>query len=390
MKRAASPKKQSIRSGWRAAALALLASGCVSFPPAPAPHVLPHIDGDRLIASDGAALGLEVWRAPDAKAVIVALHGMNDYGHAFEDAGQYWSHEAGITLYAYDQRGFGRSPGFGRWAGEGALKADLAAAIAAARAENPGLPLYVLGHSMGAAVVMAAAADGALAVDGVILAAPGVWGGSRLPLAYRATLNVAAGVAPGKTLTGERAKRQATDNIPVLRAMLADPLVIKETRLDAVLGVVRLMGRAWDASDEIGGRVLFLYGDRDEIIPLKALRKTARRLCGAVAVRNFADGWHLLFRDLAAAAVWREVAAWVAAEADETDDAASPELGFGPAASSCVDAGRESQRGVAVRRPDRAVAPMGERAPPSVDGRALSLHTDTTYTCKLLTKSCNR
>lgn len=337
------------RSG--CAALLFGAAGCVSFPPAPPPRIAPHIEGDRLIAQDGAALGLDIWRAPEPKAAIIALHGMNDYGHAFETAGEFWSREAGISLYAYDQRGFGRSPEFGRWPGEGALKADLRSAISAVRAENPETPIFVLGHSMGAAVVMAAAADGVLDVDGVILAAPGVWGGSRLPLPYRVALNVSAGVAPGMMLTGERAKRQATDNIPVLRAMLADPYVIKPTRLDAVLGVVRLMGRAYGASDDIGGRVLFLYGVKDEIIPLKAMRQTARRLCGDVAVTDYADGWHLLFRDLQAEKVWRDVAQWARAGA-EKQNAAGPERGLGPAASVCVGAGRESQRGVAVRSPD--------------------------------------
>lgn len=333
------------------AALFACAAACVSFPPIPPARLVPHIEGDRLIAQDGAALGLQAWRAPEPKAAIVALHGMNDYGHAFEAAGEYWSREAGISLYAYDQRGFGRSPQFGRWPGEGALKADLRAAISAVRAENPGTPLFVLGHSMGAAVVMAAAADGPLDVDGVVLAAPGVWGGSRLPIPYRVALNIGAGVAPGKTLTGERAKRQATDNIPVLRAMLADPYVIKPTRLDAVLGVARLMGRAYDASDEIGGRVLFLYGDKDEIIPVKAMRRTARRLCGGVEVVSYRDGWHLLFRDLQAENVWRDVAKWARSGAGN-QNAAGPERGFGPAASVCVGAGRDSQRGVAARSPD--------------------------------------
>lgn len=359
-----------IRMRWLFAALALLAPGCVSFPPAPETRVAPRIAGEKLIVRDGAGLGLEVWRAENAKAVIIALHGMNDYAHAFEGAGEFWSREAGITLYAYDQRGFGRSPGFGRWAGEETLKADLMAAVAAVRAENPGKPVFLVGHSTGAAVVMKAGAGAMLDVDGVILAAPGVWGGSRLPLAYRIALNFAARIAPGITLTGARAKRQATDNIAILREVLADPYVIKPTRLDAVLGVVRLMGDAYDASDEIGGRVLFLYGKKDEIIPIEAMTKTAERLCGAVEVKAYADGWHLLFRDLQAEAVWRDVAEWVASVEIETRDAAGPKLRFGPAASSCVSAGRESERALAVRRPGRADPDGGKgRRRASLGGR---------------------
>ena len=53
----------------------------------------------------------------------------------------------------------------------------------------PGRPVYLLGESIGAAVVMAAIASGAaLETDGVILSAPAVWGGDQLNPFYRATL----------------------------------------------------------------------------------------------------------------------------------------------------------------------------------------------------------
>lgn len=319
-------------------------SACVSFPPPPQSTTAPQIDGDRLVSLDGAALGLNVWRAEIPTAVILALHGMNDYAHAFEGLGDYLSKKAAISVYAYDQRGFGRSPEFGRWPGEGSLKADLRAAIAAVRAENPDIPLFLLGHSMGAAVVMTTAAEAPLDVDGAIIASPGVWGGGQLPFLYRVALNASASLAPGKTLTGERAHRQSTDNIQILREMLKDPHVIKPTRLDAVLGVARLMGDGYDASDDVGGRILFLYGEKDEIIPIKSMIRASRRLCGEVDERAYPNGWHLLFRDLQAETVYRDVADWIGAAVDQMD-AAGPVLRMGPAAIACSGAVEEEQRG---------------------------------------------
>ncbi len=63
------------------------------------------------IADDGARLPFLRW-GPEQQpwAVIVALHGMNDYSAAFRLAGPAWA-ERGITTYAYDQRGFGAAPG---------------------------------------------------------------------------------------------------------------------------------------------------------------------------------------------------------------------------------------------------------------------------------------
>src|SRR5262249_38656116 len=83
------------------------------------------LDGQmRYVTRDGLALGLNAWPAMDEKAVVVALHGMADYAHAFALPAP-WFAEHGFTVYAYDQRGFGRSPNRGLWAGEDALRRDL-------------------------------------------------------------------------------------------------------------------------------------------------------------------------------------------------------------------------------------------------------------------------
>lgn len=291
--------------------LGLLAASCVSFPSAPEARVAPVFLDEAFVSIDGARLGLQRWEAEEPHAVIIALHGMNDYAHAFAMPAAWWADNAGITTYAIDQRGFGRSPDFGRWPGEETLVADLRAAIGAARNAHPDLPVYALGHSMGAGVIIAAEAETPLGADGLILAAPGVWGGAALPIPYRLAANVGATFAPGKTLTGERADRQATDNIPILREMAADPLMIKETRLDAIVGVTRVMGSAYGGADEVDATILFLMGEKDEIIPLKAMEKTAMRLSGDVTFRRYPEGWHLLFRDLQAEKVWRDVAGWI-------------------------------------------------------------------------------
>lgn len=297
------------------AALALSIVGCVSFPEAPAARNEPGLTEAEFVAADGARLGLTVWRAEQPAAIIAAVHGMNDYANAFSLAAPEWARR-GISTYAYDQRGFGRSPEQGVWPGAPALKQDVHDFLAALRRAHPGLPVFVAGHSMGAAVVMAAHRDRPLDADGIILAAPGVWGGAQMPILYRVTLNLAASVAPGKTLTGESAGRQASDNIEFLRAMYEDPNVVKETRLDAVLGVVRMMGEGWDASDEISGDFLVVYGEKDDIIPIRKMKKAAARLSGDIDARGYPLSWHLILADLERAGPVADIADWIEARAD--------------------------------------------------------------------------
>ena len=159
----------------------------------------PRIEGDRFVSFDGAHLGLTVWPAAGApSAVIVGVHGMNDYANAFHMAAPWWA-EQGVTTYAYDQRGFGRSPERGVWGGEDLMTEDLRTLVALVRARHPGVPVVVAGESMGGAVAIAAfASDRPPAADRLVLLSPAVWGWSNQPLPNKTMLWFAA------RLTGEK------------------------------------------------------------------------------------------------------------------------------------------------------------------------------------------
>jgi len=148
-------------------------------------------------------------------------------------------------------------------------------------------------------------------VAGVILVAPGLWGGSSMHPILRFGLWLSAHTMPWKTATGQGLKRQASDNIAMLRALGRDPLVIRHTRIDAVYGVTQLMGLAYDAAPALRQPALVLYGKRDEIVPAGPVRETMKRLPGKPGFSLYPDGWHMLLRDLQAQVVWRDIAAWI-------------------------------------------------------------------------------
>ncbi|MEM9226015.1 MAG: alpha/beta hydrolase, partial [Pseudomonadota bacterium] len=89
---------------------------------------------NRFISFDGAELGLTVWEAntPAPDIVVVGVHGMSDYANAFHMAAPWWAAH-GVTTYAYDQRGFGRSVGRGDWPDEQLMRDDLRMAVWLAR-----------------------------------------------------------------------------------------------------------------------------------------------------------------------------------------------------------------------------------------------------------------
>ncbi|MGF1641761.1 MAG: alpha/beta hydrolase [Rhodospirillales bacterium] len=286
--------------------------------PAGPPVTTPVLRDDRLVAADGAALPVRSWlpdEGPPA-AVVIALHGFNDYGRFFADAGRFLA-ARGVASYAYDQRGFGAAPHPGRWPGAETLTADLAAAVAAVRGRHPGVPLFLLGESMGGAVILVAMAGAdPPAVDGVILAAPAVWGRATMPWYQTAALWVAAHSLPWLPVSGRGLKIAPSDNVEMLRALGRDPLVIKETRVDAVWGLVDLMDAALAAGERLDAPALILYGERDQLIPPEPLRLLLARLPeegrDRLRIALYAQGYHMLLRDLQAETVWADIAAWIA------------------------------------------------------------------------------
>jgi acylglycerol lipase len=280
-------------------------------------HQGPRFTPTQFVSFDGTALGLSTWKveASEPQAVIVALHGMNDYARAFETAAPHWAAH-GITTYAYDARGFGRSPQRGVWGNEALMVKDLRTALRVARAAHPDVPIVAVGESMGAATILAAAGEAeGIAADRLVLIAPAVWGWSNLPLAYRVSLWTTARLPvsrkpfdPPRTVTR---KIMASDNIEMLRRLGRDPNMIFATRLDAVYGLVNLMEKAYRAADKLPPQTLVLYGARDQIIPRPALTATVAKLPTSVRTVEYPEGYHMLTRDLQAERVWADVAAFI-------------------------------------------------------------------------------
>ena len=299
-----------------AAALSLF--GCASPRPLSTvePVLTPALTAASVRMPDGFRLPLRRWGPPvDAatETVALALHGFNDYGHAFAPLARRLSAD-GVRVYAVDQRGFGAGRLTGRWHGAGQLTADLRALIRALRRRHPQARLVVMGESMGAAVVLAALADRPLDADGLVLIAPAVWSRDSMPWYQRLALDTAVRIAPGKVLTGEGVPIHPSDNMEMLRDMGADPLVLKGARVDALWGVTNLMDRAVAGVERLHGPVLLLYGEHDRIIPPAAFCRMLERLpanADGLQLALYRHGWHMLARDLQGARVRHDIAHWI-------------------------------------------------------------------------------
>ena len=275
----------------------------------------PHLESDTFVSFDGARLGLSKWEAPgEPWAVVVGLHGMNDYAETFHYAGEYWA-ARGITTYAYDQRGHGRSPNRGIWAGRTLIDNDVRIMVDLARARHPRAIIVVAGISMGgAAAVTAFASDDPPRADRVVLLAPAVWGWSAQPVPNKTALWLAGRFAPQKTMTPPKFVARAhvpTDNDDELRRMGRDPLMLWGARTDTLTGMTNFMQDAWKDTGKIQVPTLYLYGANDQIIPRQASTRAAQRLKAGQVTGFYPQGWHLLLSDNQRERVMADVVAFI-------------------------------------------------------------------------------
>ena len=267
------------------------------------------------ITADGTTLPLSRWVVPNPRAIVIALHGFNDYRQFIAGAAEYLQQQQ-ISSYAYDQRGFGASPNTGIWAGDDIYAEDLLHFTALIKARHPAIPVYLLGESMGGAIVIDSMTRAEKPdVAGIILSAPAVWGRQTMPWYQTSLLWSLYHTLPWLSLTGKGLGVMPSDNIEMLRALGRDPLVIKETRVDAIYGLVNLMDTALGSAEKLNAQTLLLYGEKDEIVPPEPTKQFVSNLLSHHSdnktIAYYSNGYHMLLRDLQAPLVWKDIAQWI-------------------------------------------------------------------------------
>ncbi len=276
----------------------------------------PRFEGDDFVSFDGARLGLKRWLPARGEPdwVIVGLHGMNDYSNAFHLAGDWWAGQ-GIATYAFDVRGFGRSPDRGVWAPVDLVIDDVRTCVELVRERHPNAKVALAGVSMGGGIAITAMTQAnPPPVDRLLLFAPAVWGWSEQPLPNRLSLWITSHVAgdwvvkPPEWLVRNV---RPSDNIDELRRMGRDPLMIWGARSDTIYGLVGLMEQAWRSPGALKVPTAWFYGARDQIIPKVATAEAIARLGPGQRTAFYPQGWHLLLVDKQAQTVWRDAVSFL-------------------------------------------------------------------------------
>jgi acylglycerol lipase len=265
-------------------------------------------------APDGTELVGSAWKpSGTARGVLVVVHGLKDHAQRYGELAAR-ANALGVAVYGFDLRGHGRSAGARAWIGRfGEYLADLDTVLVDVRPAHPDAPLFVLGHSMGGAIVTQYVLERSPRVAGVVLSAP----------ALRPPANVSK-IAIGFTkFLGSVAPHAAIFRLPdrdfsrdpaVVQAMGADPL-ISQTPAPARTAAELLRTMAWIRSREssFSVPVLALHGTADRLTHPEGSRDFIAHVAArSKTLRSYPGLFHDLMHEPERATVLGDIVDWLA------------------------------------------------------------------------------
>jgi alpha-beta hydrolase superfamily lysophospholipase len=274
---------------------------------------LEYVEG-RLTGVRDVELFWQAWLPPERPTgVLLLCHGLGEhsgrYGHVVDALVP-----AGWAVYGLDLRGHGRSGGkrshlvdYADWL------ADFDAFRLLAAARHDGLPVFLLGHSMGGQIALAYALDHQDDLRGVVLSAPAL-ANSSVPAAVVPVLMQLARFAPTLRPAGIDASKISKDPA-VYAAYQADPLVHHG---HPTLGLSSALFRQFSVlparSRELRLPLLLQYGELDAITDLSGFR-ALEEACESpdFTVQRYPGLWHEIYNEPERDGPLSDLREWLAA-----------------------------------------------------------------------------
>lgn len=262
-------------------------------------------------SADGLKLYYQSWHPQgSAKAVLVIVHGHGGHSGVFGRIIEYLI-PRGYIICSFDLRGHGRSPGqrgyINSW---GEYRADLTAFLDLVKSEQPSLPLFLLGQSMGGTIALDYVLRQLDGISGLILMSPAL--GLRISPWKLVVGRVLSGILPHFALNTGLDFSTGSRDPEMVAACARDPLRHRQ-------GTARLATELLQTIDWVNARVsevsvplLILHGGADLITPLDSSRVFVDHLTiSDREIQEYPDSYHELQNDLDYRQVFADIERWL-------------------------------------------------------------------------------
>jgi acylglycerol lipase len=266
---------------------------------------------EKVDTTGGLQVFIRSWRpAVPARAVVAIVHGVNSHGGYYTWAAEQLA-AAGLAVYALDLRGRGKSDGERFYVDSIAdYTSDVEALVGLAKSREPGLPVFLLGHSAGGVVSCVYTLEHQAELAGLVcesfafqVAAPDF---------ALAVVKGLSHIAPHVHVL--RLKNEEFSRDPeVVRAMNEDPLIENETQpTSTVAALVRADERLEREFPLITLPVLILHGTADKVTNPNGSKLFHETAGSADKTLKLYEGHvHDLLNDYGREQVMADITAWI-------------------------------------------------------------------------------
>ncbi|KAF7730810.1 hypothetical protein EC973_001328 [Apophysomyces ossiformis] len=244
----------------------------------------------------------KTWK-PAGKPVahVVLIHGFGEHIARYDHVGTLFA-QNGIQVYGYDQRGWGqtgrKSKQYGNNQGYDTALNDINNAVHAVH--EPGVPLFLIGHSMGGALTLNYLArkdryDGVKLVRGAISSAPLVT--LTLPISpFRYyPLLIASRILPSWVIQAGLDPKAISHDEEEINKYVNDPLVHDYATLATIRGFLDAGQSLLTIGKNIETPILLSHGDAD---PINSYDSTAKVYEIARSTDKTLKAWKDLYHEL--------------------------------------------------------------------------------------------
>ncbi|APV44428.1 Lysophospholipase, alpha-beta hydrolase superfamily [Dehalogenimonas formicexedens] len=224
-----------------------------------------HLEGKFQVARH-LSLFYQAW-LPDnrQKAIIILVHGLADHSGRYRNVVNHLL-PRGYAIWTYDQRGHGQSPGPRCYVNHFAdLIDDLKDFTSFVASQNPGAPIFVVGHSMGALESISLATGNPQSIAGYALSGLLLKTGQNIPKLLMSASRGLSTLLPHlgvQTIECEAISRDES----VVKAYISDPLVYTG-KVPARMGaeLITFMATVQTKLSEVRSPILLLHGSADRL-----------------------------------------------------------------------------------------------------------------------------
>jgi lysophospholipase len=205
------------------------------------------------------------WLCDDPGRVLLLVHGFAEHSGRYEHVGN-WFAERGVAVHAYDHRGHGRSQGPRNYVHSfDDYLDDLSILLEIVEREHPGVPVTIVGHSMGGLISTAFVRERKPAITSLVTSGPALalgpaMGGLRMWL-----LRVLSWILPRILIPSGLPSDGLSRDPEVARLYDADPLVDPRITPRLAVAMTNAIARTSGGGAEIAVPMLMLHGGDDPL-----------------------------------------------------------------------------------------------------------------------------